>query len=65
MTQTVGHIHCYDNPAVWSFSVPEPILSSSNKIVVPMVCNATVNFVTSALVSLPVTFRVFVKGIYV
>ena len=65
MTQTVGHIRCYDNPAVWSFSVPKPILSSSNKIVVPVVCNTTVNCVTSVLVSLPVTFKFFVKIIYV
>jgi len=30
-----------------------------------MACNTTVHFVTSALVSLPVTFRFFVKKIYV
>jgi hypothetical protein len=64
MTKTVGHIHCYDNPAVWSFSVPKPILSNSNKIVVPMACHTTVNFVTSTLVSLPVIFRIFVRRIY-
>ena len=43
MTQTVGHVRWYDNPAVRSFAVPKPVLSTSNKIVVPTVSNTTMN----------------------